>query len=121
MDILAQLIGMQLDTGDDQAVTGLPASYLLTGVVITNINAVDLRAETAVYTAPGGARHDQVAGGGIYDPVTSPDSAQQIGVLLPLDGKSMVPVHHAATLYARAKTIWPAGTTGDLYILGVAL
>lgn len=119
--ILGSIVGLQLDSLGDQAMSlSVAGKYAITGCFLTNLSAPGLP-NVQLYKAPGGAAADRIVGGGSLATLTAPDQVQQFSPTGGLDGSGTARIYTAATVYARVAAALPPGTTGDLYLMGVEL
>lgn len=111
---LAKLIGANFNSTADQAITGLPAKYVMRRIVVTNASVSLTTAAGGIYTAASKGGTVVVAAAQAYSALTAAGKFKD----LTLEAVVGTDVLTATTLYLSLTTAQGAPATGDVYIFG---
>lgn len=115
--VLKKLTGANLNTTADQAITGLPAKYVLMGIYATNCSGSATTAVGGIYTAASKGGSQVIYNGQSFAALTGST------VLLPMSfaAGAMEVAYTAETLYFSLTTPQGSAMTCDIHVIGVSL
>lgn len=115
--MLVKFTGINLNSSADQAITGLPAKYQITGIVLTNCSGSATTAVGGVYTAASKGGTAIVPNTQPYSGLTTSSSLLSLGFSSGILESS----YTNTTLYFSLTTPQGAAMTADLYVIGNTL
>lgn len=108
---LGRLIGANMNSTSDQAITIASASYIITAIVVTNASVNLTTAAGGVYTAAAKGGTAVVAAGQVYSALTA--ATKQLALTLNDTDRRTV-----STLYLSLTTGQGSAATADVYVYG---
>jgi hypothetical protein len=114
---LVKLAGANLNVTTDQAITGFPAKYQITGVTFTNASGTPTTAVGGIYTAASKGGSQIVYNGQAYSTLTSATELLQGSFAIGALEQS----YNESTLYFSLTTPQGAAMTCDIYVMGTPL
>jgi hypothetical protein len=115
--ILFKLAGANMNITTDQAITGLPAKYQITGVTFTNASTSLTTAIGGIYTGAGKTGSQVIYAGQSYATLTSSSLLLQGSFAI----GALETAYTASTLYFSLTTPQGAAATCDVYVIGTTL
>ena len=112
-----KLAGANFNTTADQAITGFPAKYMITGVYATNASGSVTTAVGGIYTAASKGGSQVIYSGQSYSALTT--SSALLGLTFATG--ALQTAYTAGTLYLSLTTPQGAAMTADVYVMGVTL
>ena len=112
-----KLAGANLNTTTDQAITGFPAKYMITGIYMTNASGSVTTAVGGIYTAASKVGSQVIYSGQSYSALTTASSL--LGLTFATG--ALETAYTAGTLYLSLTTPQGAAMTADVYVMGVTL
>jgi hypothetical protein len=110
-------LSANLNSTSDQAITGLPTKYMLTGVYVTNASGAVTTAVGGIYTSISKGGSQIVYSGQSYSALAGP------AVLLTTSFAvgALETAYTATTIYLSLTTAQGSAMSADFYVIGVAL
>jgi hypothetical protein len=112
-----KLTGANLNSTADQAITGFPAKYMITGVYVTNASGSVTTAIGGIYTAASKGGSQVIYSGQAYSALTTPSSL--LGLTFATG--ALETSYSAGILYLSLTTPQGTAMTADIYVMGVTL
>lgn len=109
--LIGSLIGANMNTTADQAITVSSGNYLLTAIVGTNASASLTLAAGGIYTTTGKGGTAVVAAAQVYSALTA--ATKQVGLTLAVTDRRT-----ETTLYLALTVAQGSAATMDLYLFG---